>query len=110
MRKVTRESTDRQPFETVSLHLASAVLVQVPNAAFIRVSSAPSIDGKRLIVLDYPTDQAATVQRVVEQFHSRQLVVALYPYNRALNALRDRLLSGPRADYAHATAGHALSR
>ncbi len=78
-------------FETTSLPLAAALLVQIPSATLIEIASRPSIDGKRLIVVGHPAIQARAVQSVVEQFHLRRLTVPLYLYNRALNTLRDRL-------------------
>lgn len=85
--------TALQQFETTSIHLAAALLVQVPGTTLAHVTPDPSIDGKRLIVLAYPPDQASAIQRIVAEFHSRRLVVPLYLFNRALNLLRDRLLS-----------------
>ena len=79
-------------FETTSIHLATALLVQVPGATLAHVSPTPSIDGKKLITVSYPPDQAQVVEILVEQFRNRQLVVPLYVYNRVLNSVRDRLL------------------
>lgn len=87
-------AAENRPFETTSIHLAAALLVQVQDAILAHVTSDPSIDGKRLIVVAYPPVQESTVQQIVTDFHSRRLVVSLYPYNRALNALRDRLKQG----------------
>ena len=81
-------------FETTSLPLAASLLVHVPDATVLSVSDEPSVDGKRLIAIGYPTDQAQEAQSLVQQFHARTLIVPLYTYNRALNVLRDRLKQG----------------
>ena len=86
--------TENRRFETTSLPLAAALLCQVPSATLLQVSSDPSIDGKRLLVVGYPPDQTQTMHDVVAKFHSRRLVVPLYLYNRVLNTLRDRLKQG----------------
>ena len=83
--------TDQQRFETTTLPLAASLLSQVPGAVLLKIASEPSIDGKRLIVIGYPQDQVQAVQDLVQQFHSRRLVVPLYAFNRSLNTLRDRL-------------------
>ena len=81
-------------FTTTSLPLAASLLCHIPSATLLQVSSELSIDGKRLLIVGYPPDQTKAVQDTVEKFHSRRLVVPLYVYNRALNALRDRLKQG----------------
>ncbi len=82
---------DEKRFETSNLPLASSLLVSVPGIALADISSAPGIDGRRVIILQYPENQEAIVQRVIEDFYRRCLHVQLYPYNQALNRLRDRL-------------------
>ena len=82
---------EQRSFETVSLPLAASILTLVPSSQFSHIAPEPSIDGKRVIVLKHPADQTQAVQDVLEQFHTRRLVVPLYPFNRVLNALRDRL-------------------
>lgn len=83
--------TDQQRFETTSLPLAASLLSQISSAALLKISPETSIDGKRLITIAYPPNQTTAVKSLLEQFHSRRLVVSLYAYNRLLNALRDRL-------------------
>jgi len=78
-------------FQTTSIHLAAALLVHVPGARISHITSETPIDGKCSIVLEYPADQVHAVRNVVEAFHQRRLTVALYPFNRTLNLLRDRL-------------------
>ena len=90
-------SDEQKSFQTVSLPLAASVLTLVPGAQFATIAPEPSIDGKRIIVLTHPANQAQVVQDIVEQFHGRRLAVHLYPFNRALNALRDRLKQGERS-------------
>jgi hypothetical protein len=109
MKNGAAKTTGRRLFETTSIHLASAILVHVPDSILVRVSNSPSIDGKRLMVLAYPAAAAQALQAVVEQFNTRRLVVPLYAYNRALNAVRDRLMPTAPADRHHASAGHAVS-
>ena len=92
MRRAEKVTVDEGQFETTSIHLAAAILVQVPYAALARIFPTPSVDGKRLIVLTYPASQTEVIRKVVEDFHGRRLVVPLYLFNRALNLLRDRLL------------------
>jgi hypothetical protein len=91
MRRADRRQVDVERFETTSLTLASALLSQIPGAAVLSIAPEPSIDGKRLIVINYPSDEAQKALNLVRQFHARTLSVPLYPYNRVLNALRDRL-------------------
>ncbi len=100
----------RRLFQSTSIHLSAAILVQIPGTTLAKVSDTPSIDGKRLIVLDYPADQAEALHRVVEQFHDRCLTLAIYPYNRALNMLRDRLMSGQQMAGSNGVSGHTVQR
>ncbi len=109
MKAQSRQATDRRLFETTSIHLASAILVHIPDSILIRVSNSPSIDGKRLIVLGYPAAAAQALHAVVEQFNTRRLVVPLYAYNRSLNTVRDRLMPTAPAD-SHVSAGRAVTR
>lgn len=87
-----QKTRDWLKFETTSIHLATALLVQVPGATLAHVAPTPSIDGKKVITLSYPPDQAQAVEILLEQFCNRRLVVPLYVYNRVLNSVRDRLL------------------
>lgn len=82
---------DEKQFETSNLPLASALLISVSGMTINGISFSPGIDGRRLIVLQYPLTQEAAVQRTAENFYKRCLTVHLYNYNRALNSLRDRL-------------------
>lgn len=82
---------DEKCFETSNLPIAAALLISVPGMALAEISSMPGIDGRRIIALQYPADQEATVQRIAEDFYQRRLIIPLYAYNKALNALRDRL-------------------
>ncbi len=84
--------TGEQCFETTSIHLAAALLISVPGATLAHITPAPSIDGKRVLTLRYSLDHAEALQKTVEDFHARRLVVPLYFFNRALNLLRDHLL------------------
>ncbi len=84
--------SDLHQFKTTSIHLAAAILAQVPDTTLVQVSSTPSIDGKRLIIVGYPSGQTKAVDSIVKQFHSRRLTVHLYNFNRVLNLVRDRLL------------------
>lgn len=81
-------------FETTSLPLAASLLSQIIGATLLEISPDSSVDGKRLLIVGYPLDQAKAIRDVVERFHSRRLVVSLYVYNRVLNMLRDRLKQG----------------
>ena len=83
--------TDQQRFETTSLPLAASLLSSIQNAELVEISRDPSVDGKRLLIIGYPSTQTQAVNDLVNQFHSRRLVVSLYRFNRVLNALRDRL-------------------
>ena len=83
--------SDEKQFETSNLPLASALIISVPGITVDSISSAPGIDGRRIIVLRYPEDQESAVQHVAEDFYDRRITVPLYRYNRALNSLRDRL-------------------
>ncbi len=84
---------DTKNFETTSIHLAAALLISVPGATLAHITPVPSIDGKRVLAIRYPLDQAEAIQKTAEDFHARRLLVPLYLFNRALNLLRDRLLS-----------------
>ena len=42
-------------------------------------------------LLGYQPQLARDVERVIQQFHKRRLVIPLYHYNRTLNMLRDHL-------------------
>lgn len=83
-------SSQRQ-FETTNICLGAALLANIPGSLLSRISTAPSIDGKRLLTIAYPPDQEASAQQIVQAFLQRRLVVDLYAYNRCLNRLRDRL-------------------
>lgn len=86
------QMTDLEQFETTSIHLAAAVLTSIPTSHLASITPNPTIDGKRLIVIQYPLSQQGKVKRLAEDFHARRLTVPLYAFNRALNLLRDRLL------------------
>ena len=87
-------TTDQQRFETTSLPLAASLLSSIQNAELVEISPNPSVDGKRLLIIGYPSTQTQAVNDLVDLFHSRRLVVPLYLYNRVLNTLRDRLKQG----------------
>ena len=91
----------REPpsFRTTSLPLAAALLSEVRAASIGGISNTPSIDGRKLISITYPPAQEQAVSQVAELFHQRRLTVGLYPFNRALNALRDRLHDGGPAPW-----------
>ena len=84
-------------FSTTSIHLGAAILTLIPSTSLAEISSSSPIDGKRLIVLSFPSDQQRAVDELVEKFHARMLAVPLYGFNRALNLLRDRLLQQRRS-------------
>lgn len=88
------EPRDYQRFETTSLPLAASLLSQIRGAVLADIPNEVSLDGKRLLVIHYPPVAIPAVRDLVEQFHSRRLVVPLYTYNRVLNVLRDRLKQG----------------
>lgn len=88
--------TDMRDFETTSIHLAAAVLTHIPQADLRRISSDRPVDGKRLIVIAVPAEQAEAFQTLVEDFHRRRLTVPLYRFNRILNLLRDHLMQHKR--------------
>lgn len=89
---------DLKAFETTSLHLAAALLVEIPGSLLSQIAPTPSVDGKRLITLQYPTPREADVQDLISRFLRHQLVVNLYEYNRALNRLRDSLHRQPEKE------------
>ncbi|MBI3292103.1 MAG: hypothetical protein HYZ73_04755 [Elusimicrobia bacterium] len=82
---------ERGDFQTVNLPLASALLAEIPGSALGRITPSPCVDGKRLIVIQYPPEREADVQRLVDLFHQRRLTVNLFSYNKAANLLRDLL-------------------
>lgn len=88
---------EQRSFETVSLPLAASILTLAPGSQFSYIAPEPSVDGRRLIVLTYPADQAQAVHDIGERFHNRQLTVPLYPFNQKLNFLRDHLLQRERS-------------
>jgi hypothetical protein len=91
MSEVMVQTTDLRRFETVNLNLAAVLLSRIPDSQLASISPAPSIDGKRLLTIRYPADQEQAVQRLVERFVQRNLVVNLYDFNRTLNGIRDAL-------------------
>lgn len=88
MRTERRETHD---LPTTNINLAACLLSLVPGSALAGIDPSPSVDGRRLIHVRYPTSQEASVRRLLAQFQDRTLVVPLYVFNRHVNLLRDLL-------------------
>lgn len=78
-------------FKTVSIHLAACLLC-IPGSKLAKVAPRPSIDGKRIIHIRYPSRYEETAQRLIQQFLHRTLSINLYEFNKRLNVVRDCLL------------------
>lgn len=91
MEQKLRETGKPHRFETTNICLGAALLASVRGSSLFRISTSPSMDGKRTLTITYPAEQESTAKQVIEEFLQRRLTVPLYLYNVSLNSLRDQL-------------------
>lgn len=78
-------------FKSPSIQLTSAILSELPDSTFLGFEDDLIDTARKVILISYPKSQESELNKIVQEFGSKVLIVNLFFYNRNLNYLRDRL-------------------
>jgi len=81
-------------FDTTSLYLGAAILVEVDGSRLKEIDAINLVNGRKIIRIEYPIKQDKTVERIIDSFNRKKLVLNLYQYNKQLIFLKSKLLDG----------------
>ena len=84
-----KRSLDLNSYQSTELKLSALLLAEIPNAS-IEVYEQGNFTRKTIKVL-FPKAYKKEVEKLVQAFIDKQAMANVYAYNKALNAIRDRL-------------------
>lgn len=82
-------SPNKCTYSTTDLKLGATILASVPGAS-VDVEARPN-SIRLTIILTYLAEYEKDVFKIECDYLNREAVVGVYPYNRALNLIRDKL-------------------
>jgi hypothetical protein len=79
-------------YNTTDLRFSALILSEIPGSTFVIIDQSNSF--QKIIQISHSESQQEFFSTLLNSYVNRKVKVDLYSYNRALNALRDKLKRG----------------
>ena len=80
-------------FKSPSIQLTAAILSELPDSNLLGFEDDLLDNRKKIILISYPKSQEFELNKIIQDFGNKVLIVNLFYYNRNLNYLRDKLFN-----------------